>query len=119
MLPQSKSFDVLKTRLECINLAQFSVAFNDEEEEQKLSVEEEAEKQKKNKEEIVQCLKNFDVQQERFKKYINEQLEKSGKSLDLVSSANVGGYAGIRVNNSGGYGLGKNGFGIGINSNQS
>ena len=72
LLPQSKSFDVLKTRLDCINITQFSVTFTEEEEKAELTPEELVEQKKKNKEEILLCLKNFDQQQERFKKYVNE-----------------------------------------------
>lgn len=49
---------------------------------------------------------------------MKELLEKQSKNADVAKdmASNVGGYNGIRVNNAGGYGLGKNGFGIGINS---
>jgi hypothetical protein len=62
MLPQSKSFDVLKTRLDCINITSFSVSFMDQEALPVLSAEQVEEKQKNNKKEILECLKNFYLQ---------------------------------------------------------
>lgn len=53
ILPQSKTFNVIKTRLDCVNITNFSLPFIDEENEQDMS--EEA-----TKKQVLDCLASFD-----------------------------------------------------------
>ena len=66
ILPQSKTFILLKTRLDCVNITNFNLPFIDEEVESKTNREQEKQK-------VRECLTTFQEQQERFKKYIFEQ----------------------------------------------
>ena len=67
ILPQSKTFNVIKVRLDCVNITNFSLPFIGEEEET-----EQDELETKNQ--VIECLSQFKLQRERYNKYLEDQL---------------------------------------------
>lgn len=62
ILPQSQTFTVLKTRLDCVNITNFSMPFINTEEE--IVSDKEA-----NKKFIVDCLQQYDTKQTKLRLY--------------------------------------------------
>ena len=64
ILPQSKTFGVLKTRLECVNITNYSLPFVEDieqkAEDQKAKTEK-AEQKAQEREAILGCLKQFEI----------------------------------------------------------
>ena len=89
ILPQSQTFNVLKTRLDCVNITNFSLPFINAEEEIK-------EDKEVTKQFIIQCLSQYDIKQEKLKLY-QSKMESNSKNNPHNMLANVGAYKGIYV----------------------
>jgi hypothetical protein len=59
ILPQSKTFNVLKTRLDCVNITSFSVPLVEDNMSVPLQEEEIASKKEKNRQFLVSCLDQY------------------------------------------------------------
>lgn len=64
---------MIKTRLDCVNITNFSLPFINEENENEMS-EEDTQKQ------VVECLANFEKQRARYIKYMEDQLFKNNQA---------------------------------------
>ena len=91
ILPQSQTFNVLKTRLDCVNITNFSLPFINADEEVK-------EDKEATKQFIIKCLSQYDVKQEKLKLY-QTKMETNSKNNPHNMIANVGAYKGIYVPN--------------------
>lgn len=65
ILPQSRTFNLIKNRLDCVNITNFSLPFIGEDNEGDMT-EEETTKQ------VVACLAEFEIQRDRYIKYMED-----------------------------------------------
>ena len=78
ILPQSQTFNVLKTRLDCVNITNFSLPFINADEEVK-------EDKEATKQFIIKCLSQYDVKQEKLKLY-QTKMETNSKNNAWAAS---------------------------------
>ena len=79
ILPQSKTFNVLKTRLDCVNITSFSLPLAEDEINDPLSEEEKKALKEQNKQSLVKCLEQYKMQMSRYKNFNLEQTQAVSK----------------------------------------